>query len=254
MPSPFPGMNPYLEHDDAWHNFHEQFPGVVVETLEPLIGPNYFLKVDEHIYIHELPEEQRRLLGRSDVFVGRTSEKDPDGAKATATLQAPRHIILPLVDKVGLSFLEIRDRRTRRLVTVIELLSPSNKLPGSDRDQYEVKRAEVLASQTHFVEIDLLRGGARMPFVDEVACAYCVLVSRYHQRPRADVWPIALREPLPCIPIPLGRNDAEPELDLQAILHRLYDTGGYAKFIYATEPDPPLAPEDAAWSSSLVPE
>ena len=94
MPSPFPGMNPYLEHEDAWHNFHEQFPGAVVAVLEPQVGPNYFLKVDEHVYIHELPESQRRLLGRADVFLGRTVAGETEGAGKTVTLAALPHSIL----------------------------------------------------------------------------------------------------------------------------------------------------------------
>jgi len=184
MPSPFPGMNPYLEHEDAWHNFHEQFPDRVVEVLEPQVGPNYFLKVDEHVYIHELPA----------------------------------------VDKIGLSYVEIRDRRSRRLVTVIELLSPSNKNPGADREQYEYRRAEILASPAHLVEIDLLRGGQRMPFDEPIECAYCILVSRSQERRKADLWTLGLREVLPVISIPLGGDHPEPKLDLQSVLNHLYDT------------------------------
>jgi hypothetical protein len=159
---------------------------------------------------------------------------------------------LPLVERIGLSYVEIRDRRSRRLVTVVELLSPSNKRAGSDREQYEYKRAEILASQTHLVEIDLLRGGDRMPFEEPVECAYCVMVSRYRDRPRAGLWTMGLRDPLPRVPVPLLDNDPDAELDLQMLLHRLYDTGGYADFIYDSEPDPPLSPEDAAWARGLI--
>src|SRR5262249_29253752 len=82
MPSPFPGMNPYLEHEDAWHNFHEQFPDAAVAELEPQLGPNYFAKVDEHVYIHEMPEDQRRLWGRADASVGLTSREEvPRGGR-----------------------------------------------------------------------------------------------------------------------------------------------------------------------------
>jgi hypothetical protein len=254
MPSPFPGMNPYLEHDDAWHNFHEQFPGVSVEFLVPQLGPDYFVKVDEHVYIHEMPEERRRLWGRSDVHVGRREPGlSPATEGGTAIKTAPLCVTLPVVDRVGMSYIEIRDRRSRRLVTVIELLSPSNKRPGEDREQYLTKRAEIISGQAHFVEIDLLRGWGRMPVEKEVACDYCVLVSGYEDRPKAGFWPIALREPLPCIRVPLLGNDPQPELDLQAILHTLYDRGGYERFIYESEPDPPLAPDDAAWARSLIP-
>jgi hypothetical protein len=246
-------MNPYLEHDDAWHNFHEQFPAAVVAMLEPQVGPNYFLRVDEHIYIHELPDEQRRLLGRSDVSVGRTSGAEVGGRSQASAVLAPRQVLLPTVETEGLSYVEIRDRRNRRLVTVIELLSPSNKQPGPDRDQYETKRAEVLVSRTHLVEIDLLRGGGRMPFAEEVQCDYCVLVSRAEKRPRADLWSFNLGDPLPQVPVPLAEDSADVQLDLQVILHRLYDAGGYAKFIYDSQPHPPLRPEDAAWALTFVP-
>jgi hypothetical protein len=248
-------MNPYLESDDAWHNFHEQFPAVAVEMLVPQLGPDYLVKVDEHVYIHEMPEERRRLWGRSDVHLGRRSEP-PTPAESTgglATSTAPCRVTLPAVDRVGLSYIEIRDRRNRRLVTVIELLSPSNKRSGEDREQYLTKRAEITSSQAHFVEIDLLRGWGRMPFAEAVACEYCVLVSRYEDRPEAGLWPIRLRDPLPRIRIPLAGEDPEPELDLQAILHTLYDRGGYERFIYESEPDPPLAADDAAWARSLIP-
>ena len=215
MPSPFPGMNPFLEHADAWHNFHEQFPGRVVEVLEPQVGPNYFLKVDEHIYFHE---------------------------------RGP----LSVVDRIGLSHVEIHDRRSRRLVTVIELLSPSDKLPGPDREQYASIRANILVRPTHLVEIDLLRIGQRVSFEGHLECHYCMCISRYHQRPRVEVWPIKLRDPLPTIRIPLLGSDPGPSLDLQAILNHLYDAGGYGKFIYDTPPDPPLSAEDAEWANSLV--
>jgi hypothetical protein len=248
-------MNPYLEHEDAWHNFHEQFPDRVVEVLEPQVGPNYFLKVDEHVYIHELPDNQRRFLGRADAALSRKPDRGEtqEAGSSTATIRAPRHVLLPAVDKIGLSYVEIRDRRSRRLVTVIELLSPSNKNPGADREQYEYKRAEILASPAHLVEIDLLRGGQRMPFEEPIECDYCILVSRSQERRKADLWTLGLREVLPVISIPLGGDHPEPKLDLQGVLNHLYDTRGYEKFIYETPPDPPLAPADAIWAQDFLP-
>jgi hypothetical protein len=254
MPSPFPGMNPYLEHEDAWHNFHEQFPTAVIEALNPQMGDRYFLKMDEHVFIHDRPENGRRVLGKPDVFLGRGTPPSPEPPRPHGgTLTAPRQVVLPIPERVTESFVEIRDRRTRRLVTIIELLSPSNKSPGEDREQYLQKRGTILTSHTHLVEIDLLRGHGRMPMAEEVPCDYCVLVSRYPARPRADLWPIHLRDPLPCIPIPLLDDDPDATLDLQGILHTLYDRMGYARFMYETEPDPPLPPQDAAWARSLIP-
>src|SRR5262249_18994276 len=144
-------------------------------------------------------------------------------AAGVATLAPPAQVAIPQVDFEGLSFLEIHDKRDRRLVTVVELLSPANKYSGSDREQYLGKRGGLLKSWTHFVEIDLLRGGPRMPFADPLPpCDYYAMVSRMDRRPQAGLWPISLREPLPKIPIPVREPDPDAVLDLQAALHHVY--------------------------------
>jgi hypothetical protein len=217
-------MNPYLEQDDAWHDFHERFLPVAAELVAAQVDPRYVVKIDEHVSVHELSAEQRGFLGRADVAV-----------------------------TVGQSYLEVRDRHTRKVVTVIELLSPANKLPGPDREQYLAKRLRFLHSAVHFVEIDLLRGGDRLPPADGTACAYCVLVSRMQERPEAGLWPIGLRDRLPVIPIPLSSPDPDARLDLQEVIHRVYDAAHYGTYIYAAEPNPPLSAEDAAWARGLVP-
>jgi hypothetical protein len=145
-------------------------------------------------------------------------------------------------------YLEIRDRSDRRLVTTIEVLSPTNKATGPDRDQYLAKRREILASRTHFVEMDLRRGGNRPPLEGLPDCDYYVMVSRYSDRPQVGAWPIGLDEPLPTIPIPLGEPDESVELSLQAALHRAYDAAN----IYASEPQPSLDAADAAWARQFI--
>jgi hypothetical protein len=252
MPSPFPGMNPYLEQESAWHDFHESFMPVAREILSAQLLPRYFIKIDEHIYIHEVTEDQRRFLGRGDVTVAPVAREVREHS-ATQVLEAPAHVLLPTVDVEGLSFLEIRDRHNRALIAVLELLSPSNKHSGPDRDQYVTKREQLLTSQAHFVEIDLLRGGPRMPFVDLPACDYYAMASRVEERPRAALWPIRLRERLPEIRIPLREGDAPARLDLQQVLHRIYDAAGYGLYIYQGQPDPPLGAEDADWARQFLP-
>ena len=153
----------------------------------------------------------------------------------------------------ALNFVEIRDRRRRELVTVIELLSPSNKRPGPDREQYLGKRGQLLSSSAHIVEIDLLRGGPPMPSADRPDCSYSVLVSRVEPRPLAEFWPIGLRDRLPVIPVPVRPPDPDARLDLQEILHRIYDVAGYELYIYDGHPDPPLDPDEAAWTQTFVP-
>lgn len=220
MPSPFPGMNPFLEQERAWNDFHESFMPAARDAIAAQVCPHYIAKINEHLVIHELPEHPRRL---------------------------------PAVDVERLSFIEIRDRDGWQLVTVIELLSPANKYAGPDREQYLAKRGQLLASAVHFVEIDLLRGGPRMPMENLPECDYCVLVSRVQTRPDAGVWPIRLREPLPPIPIPLRPPHADAQLDLQQLLHRIYDAAGYEDYIYHGHPQPQLSAEDAAWARQFVP-
>ncbi len=252
MPSPFPGMNPYLEQEDAWHDFHESFMPLAREVLNTQVLPRYFVKIDEHIYIHELDEERRRFVGRADLAVTPASHTQPRNV-STGIMEAPAQVLQPAVDIERLSYLEVRDRQNRELVTIIELLSPSNKRLGLDRDQYLAKCAQLLSSSVNFVEIDLLRGGPRMPWLQLPACDYYGLVSRVNERPKADVWPAGLRGRLPIIPIPLRPGEPEASLDLQQILHRVYDSASYEAYIYSGEPNPPLLPEDAAWAKQLVP-
>ncbi len=157
------------------------------------------------------------------------------------------------VDVERLSFVEIRDRRDRQLVTVLELLSPSNKRQGPDREQYLAKRRQLLASDVHLIEIDLLRGGPRMPVEGLPDCDYCIVVSRVENRPEVGIWPIRLRARLPVIPIPLRAPDADARLDLQEALNHLYDAAGYEDYIYTGAPQPPLHPDDAAWARQFLP-
>jgi len=208
-------MNPYLEQEDAWRDFHEAFLPAARESLSPQVSPAYVVKLEQNLYIHERAANERHLL---------ESE----------------------------SYLEIRDSKSRRLVTVIELLSPTNKRPSDDRQRYLAKRAGLLRSEAHFVEIDLLRGWPRMPFDEPPSGDYCVLVSRVEDRPRAEFWPIGLRERLPVIPVPLQDPHPDAELDLQTVLHRVYDAAYYRDYIYDGSPWPPLPAEDADWARRLA--
>lgn len=254
MPSPFPGMNPYLEQDDVWNDLHHRLMPQVAATLVAQVRPAYIVRLEEHLFIHELPAEDRRFFGRSDVSVAR-ARPGPAGtvASAGATTQAPAYArVLPAVDVERLSYIEVRDRGSRELITVIELLSPSNKRPGPDREQYVAKRRQLFAGSAHFVEIDLLRGGPRQPLEDLPDCDYYALVSRVEERPRVGVWPIRLRDPLPTVPVPLRAPDADARLDLQQVLHSVYDAAGYGDYIYSGKPQPPLHPQDAAWAHELI--
>jgi uncharacterized protein DUF4058 len=250
MPSPFPGMNPYLEHADVWQDFHQSFIPLLRQMLSEQVRPKYLVRIEEQIFIHELPEDQRQLIGRGDMTVSRSGAGST--GIAAVLLGAPAIGRVPLsVDVERHAFLEIRDRANRQLVTVLELLSPSNKRPGPDREQYLAKRQRLLTSSVHLVEVDLLRGGPRLPIENLPPCDYCVMVSRYEDRPHVGLWPLALRDKLPTIPIPLLTQE-RAALDLQFALHQVYDAAGYEDYIYAHEPDPPLQGADVEWARRLI--
>jgi hypothetical protein len=245
-------MNPYLEQEDAFHDFHERFCPECAKVLTAQVRPNYIVKIDEHVYIHELPADQRQLVGRADVGIS-SRRPPPSPAAAPGLVQAPLYGRIPLaVDVERQSFVQILDRQSRRVVTVVELLSPSNKYAGADRDQYVAKRQQVLTSRVHLVEIDVLRGGPRLPVEGLPACDYYVMVSRAEDRPAVALWPIGLRDRLPVVPIPLSDPHPPATLDLQALLHRIYDEAGYEDYIYTGAPQPALSEEDAAWAQQRL--
>jgi hypothetical protein len=135
---------------------------------------------------------------------------------------------------------------------MIEILSPSNKRYGPDRDQYVMKRTSLMFSTASLVEIDLLRGGPRLPLTDLPPSDYCVAIYRKPLLPQVEAWPIGLRDPLPVIPIPLKGDFPDATLDLQAVLHRVYDAAGYEDYIYESSPEPPLEGPDLAWAQSIL--
>ncbi|MFO0850218.1 MAG: DUF4058 family protein [Gemmataceae bacterium] len=252
MPSPFPGMNPYLEHPAVWTGFHDRCLVYAAEILNAQTLPHFVVELGEHVFVTDPEAGASGPAYHADLSAA-DPRTGPAVGPSVGTLAAPATVTLPEdFDRARLTYLEVRDRYGQRVVTVVELLSPANKRPGKDRRQFEEKRRALLASDASYVEIDLLRRWPRMPAADMPACDYCVTVSRPDARPRADFWPIRLREPLPPVPIPLRPGLPEPTLDLQALLHRVYDAAGYAYRVYADPPDPPLSPTDAAWAADVL--
>lgn len=251
MPSPFPGMNPYVEREEVWHDFHERFIPYAAELLTPQVRPHYIVRLDENIYVHELPTDERELIGRPDIAITRGSHLVSATMLSAGTMAAPASVSVPMQDEERLTFIEIVDRGSNQLVTAIELLSPANK--GSHRQQYESKRERYLSAGVTLVEIDLLRGGRRLPLIGLPSCAYYVLIARAEESPRAGAWPVQLRDPLPKIPIPLRAPKRDAELDLQSIVHRVYDAAGYEDYVYSTPPTPPLTNDDAQWAAQFLP-
>lgn len=255
MPSPFPGMNPYFEQPDVWHEFHEALCGEIMAELSRSLPEPYYVRGDVTIYVRDWDEAQRRPLGRPDAFVSGPAAGGSGGGSSpgTATLAAPVTTVLPELDTFAETTIEIHDSRQRRVVTAIEVLSPANKDPNDDYRRYATKRLAYISGGVSLVEIDLLRGGTRPRTLKPLPpCAYVVLIARPPQHPEAGVWPVQLREPLPVIPVPLTPPDADGQLDLQKMVHAAYDGRSFRKFIYEGTPSPQLSREDSEWAGAFV--
>jgi hypothetical protein len=257
MPSPFPGMDPYIEEPSFWPDFHGSLIYVFRADLNAVLPDRYVAHVDQYVLLHEPDLRTRQRLGRPDTFV--TDQGSPsDGltpVAALAALAAPAVSTLPVVRRTGSRYIQIRDGRERRIVTVIELLSPSNKDSGSDRDAYLAKRNEYLATGTNLVEIDLLRAGERLPLGEPAPTPadYYVFVSHAAAFPQVGIWPFTVRELLPAVRIPLGDDDLPVSVPLKTCFDRVYDEGRYCRTInYDEPPVPPLREPDAAWARDLL--
>ena len=259
MPSPFPGMDPYLE-GSAWDSFHAQFIDEMGRRLMERLRPKYFVRVERR-FVPSASEELEVTATdvRPDVAVSQRADQAGHGSKAAeaglATTEPPLLLDTIIPHDVPQRSLLIRDAAKRRLVTAIELLSPSNKRsPG--RRKYLRRRNKFLVSSAHLVEIDLLRRGLHPPMRGELPpdASYFTFVSPAQTRPSTQIWPMSLRQPLKPIPIPLLAGDADVTLDLQAAFTATYDTWDYAAELdYSKPPEVPLSsPQDAQWAVQLL--
>ena len=227
MPSPFPGMDPYLEAPAGWQEFHHNFMTGIQEALVPLVRPCYVVRIERYVYLQEVPGEVVRIF-RPDIAIVE-EEKSPfvSTQTQTATITAIP-LALPLIEEVRHFSIEIRELATQRVVTVIEMLSPFNKRAGEGRDEYIDRRNTVLRSNAHLIEIDLLRAGERVPMTKPLPPEdYHVIVSRLQQRPIAGVYSWTIRQPLPTVSVPLAGDDPDVPLNLQTVLTLVYDRAGY---------------------------
>lgn len=259
MPSPFPGMDPYLE-GDLWQEFHETLANAIRAQLLPMLRPKYVALLAKR-YILDQPVMAVMDVGYEprpfypDVHVMKTAASSISATGMRAAVSAPTvEVISPMPEEVPTTSVEIRDLADRRLVTVIELLSPGNKY-GSGAEQYQERRQGILRTQTHLLEIDLIRRGARIPVAGHLPPApYYIYLSRFQRRPRTEVWAIHLQEPLPVVPVPLLPPDADVSLDLQGALAACFELVGYERLLsYSEPPPPPPLPEpEAEWVQERV--
>lgn len=257
MPSPFPGVDPYLEDPLLWPGFHQRLITHIEEALNASLPKHYAANMQERVYVD--------LSHRSiypDIVV---TEHTPPQVKEVAT-QPYAALELPWAvawqdEPLREVFVEIVAlNEPARVVTVVEVLSFANKEPHSDsRSQYRKKQAELLHSPANLVEIDLLRSGEHT-----VAPPWAVLrrrgtwdglisVHRAYTGAQCEVWPVYLRQPLPSLHIPLAAPDPDVVLDFQTLYNQCYAAGPYARRVdYARPPTVPLTPADAAWAAQVV--
>jgi hypothetical protein len=253
MPSPFPGMDPYIESSGEWGDFHTSLLGVLRAELNARLPSRYRAKIDVFVFVQAPRPQHRRRRLEPDVFIReRPDRKIPPAS--TAVLEAPMVVTLPRTPRRQKSVV-IYDRRGNSVVTVVEVLSPINKDAGEGREAYLLKRGEYLANKVNLVELDFLRGGARLPLgnpLPEIA-DYYALVCRAWQFPQADLWNLSLRDPLPQLPIPLAKEVADTLLPLRVCVDRVYDEGSYDEELPYDEPlSPRPRKSDSAWIRQVL--
>jgi len=259
MPSPFPGMDPYLEFPAFWSSFHTRLIVAIAEAIEPQLSPQYYVEVESRTYQTDESDEEL-LIGIPDAIVFAKEdislpEMPVAEATAVATQPRPETVTVPMPIEVKERYLEVREIGTDEVIAVIELLSPKNKRSGEGRTAYEKKRRLILGSETHLVELDLLRGAKPMTiFGMQSLSAYRILISRSQLRPKADLYSISLQHPLPNFPIPLKPNEPEPSIPLQIVFNHVYERARYSSRIDYRQPvpSPKLSAADQQWVDALL--
>jgi hypothetical protein len=246
-------MDPYLE-GPVWSDFHHGLATEIKCELQPQLLPRYYATTSTYFLVGSPDSVEIAENLYPDVGVVREPGRR-HSKSAVAVVNPPLRARLVLPHPVPHSQVEIRDVQNRRLVTAIEFLSPVNKRePG--RTQYLRKRLRILHSHAHLLEVDLLRRGRRLPWNGKLPPAsYYVFLSRANERPEIGIWPMALSDPLPKVPVPLLKGDPDVLLDLQQALTAVYDLSHYDQVLnYRSGPNVPLTVEEAKWANRLLKE
>jgi hypothetical protein len=254
MNSPFPGMDPYLEDPAYREDFHRSFITYLRDALLEALPPNYDARIDQRIRLVDAREELGGVR-LPDVAVthqptGRAASAGPSSSSAVLE---PVIMAMPAVTEDRDVWIDIFHLPERSLVTVIEVLSPTNK-SGEGASDYRNKRIDLYSRHVNLVEIDLLLGGERLTFRKPLPRGdYYAVVARDEKRPNADVYAWTLRDPLPEIPVPLKSPDPDVHLALGKVFATAYERGRYARRLrYQSPPPVQLGDLNASWASELV--
>lgn len=252
----FPGMDPYLEDPQLWPGIHTSLIVYFRNQLQPLLRPRYFAAIEERVYV-EGPDIQKI----PDLWVKKNRAARKNGKVALLEGDQPITVQLQTME-IHERYLNIVDRQAgEKIVTVIELISPTNKRRGPGRDSYLAKQKEMWQSESHLVEMDLLRAGEHVLAIPEWVARdkgggynYLICVNKAHGlREEFHLYPRKLLECLPRIRIPLAGKDPDVLLDIQEALERTYEDGSYDLRIRYDKPCvPPLSGEDQAWANQLI--
>lgn len=257
MKSPFPGMDPYIESSGLWEDFHDDLIAEMKRALAAATSERYLVRTGERSYV-VLVESEGKENHRFTADVGVTAD-----AKSAPATESALAVAEPATDDGAVTvraFIDERYRETfveiyeadaeQRLVTSIEVLSPSNKRRGSEGwELYLRKRQALLLGAANFVEIDLVRAGQKMPMLDPMPKSpYTLLVCRQSRAPYCRVLPATFEKSLPPLAVPLASPDPDVTLDLQPMIDAIYARGRYHRTIdYARALSPPLSAEENAW-------
>jgi hypothetical protein len=250
-------MDPYLESPALWPDVHHGLISQSQAALNPRLRPRYVARVELRVYISDDDDPGRQALV-PDLRVERSPRrKGAKQPKAGSALGITEPLIVPTLmdEEIEEAFLKILHVESEELVTLIEVLSPTNKIRGArGRASFMSKRREIMNTEVNWVEIDLLRAG--VPSVTDPPLRpsdYRILISRADQRTRTRFWPVSVRQPLPVIGIPLRGKDPEVPLDLGAVFRTVYDRAAYDMSVdYRKPPQPPLEGDDAKWARELL--
>ena len=256
MPSPFPGMDPYLESPEVFPDLHDRLLGAMSNALNAALPPPFYSALAGRVWL----EDGDRIVV-PDVQVVRGAGRPGSGGTAVLEAPAASYIEVELEldpDESRENLIEIYGPG-KRLVTSIELLSPANK-SGVTRERYMHKQTELFLGGVNVVEIDLLRRGPHAALAPLAALErygkpydYHASIARPGTPGRCQIAAIRLTQPLPTIPVPLTPSVPDVTLDLQALFAQTYDAALYARRVdYAGPCDPPLNPEQQAWAGTLL--
>ena len=250
MPSPFPGMDPYLE-GPMWPDVHHRLGFIISDTLVDLIPDRYVIRIEPRLVEDNLTTEEIAVMF-PDVLIRHPREQVIAGGASTATLtpRATFPVVAPF--EVSVTEVTIRESATNSLVTSIEIVSPANKR-GEGFQKFENKWRRLHRAGVHLIEIDLIRVGARI-FPYPAAHSHYLLTVTRAGRSRTEAWPVSVREALPMIPVPLSPPDEDSFIDLQPMLDRIYDRAKFGKDVdYSIDPPaPPFSEADREWMRERI--